>query len=105
MAEAIRTEFDKKMPGFATCPDALVHGAETRTSSPVRILRDRDTLQSPKIPRLFPAGEGAGHAGGIVSSAVDGLRIGDALLRLANEEAGESEGAEPANEESPGRGT
>ncbi len=58
---------------------ALLHGAETRTSSPVVILRDRETLESTSIGGLYPAGEGAGFAGGIVSAAVDGIRIGAAL--------------------------
>ena len=48
-------------------------GLESRTSSPVRILRDKDSLQHPQISMLFPCGEGAGYAGGITSSAIDGV--------------------------------
>jgi uncharacterized FAD-dependent dehydrogenase len=65
-------EFDKKIPGFVA--QGVLIGVETRTSSPVRMLRDPKTFQSDGIAGLFPAGEGAGYAGGIVSSAVDGLR-------------------------------
>ena len=59
--------------------DALILGFETRTSSPVRIPRDEETLQHPFLARLFPCGEGAGYAGGIVSAAMDGLKTADAL--------------------------
>src|SRR5262249_44954755 len=69
----------RQLPGFAD-GDAQLGGGETRSSSPVRILRDPASLQSPSHPGLFPAGEGAGHAGGIVSAAIDGLRIADAVL-------------------------
>ncbi len=68
--------FDRKLRGFAD-PQALLTGVETRSSSPVRILRGPD-MQSVGLPGLFPAGEGAGYAGGIVSSAVDGLRVAEA---------------------------
>ncbi len=70
--------FDRKMPGFAMAGAALT-GVETRTSSPVRILRGED-LQSTTHPGLFPCGEGAGYAGGIMSAAVDGLRVAEAVL-------------------------
>ncbi|HNR87923.1 MAG TPA: NAD(P)/FAD-dependent oxidoreductase [Spirochaetota bacterium] len=73
--------FDRRMRGFAGS-DAVLIGAETRTSSPVRILRD-DSFQSVSLAGLYPAGEGAGYAGGIVSSAVDGIRIADAIARQA----------------------
>lgn len=63
--------FGKKMRGFVT-DDATLIASETRTSSPVRILRDAETLESVVLQRLFPAGEGAGYSGGIVSSAMDG---------------------------------
>ncbi|MBI5217799.1 MAG: FAD-binding protein [Bacteroidia bacterium] len=63
--------FDKKMKGFLT-NEALALGVESRTSSPVRIPRDKDSLQHVQIIGLFPCGEGAGYAGGIVSSAIDG---------------------------------
>ena len=54
-------------------------GLESRTSSPVRITRDRESLESENTARLYPAGEGAGYAGGIVSAAVDGIRCIDAF--------------------------
>lgn len=61
-------------------PDATLIGVETRTSAPVRLLRDPQTLMSPSCEGLYPAGEGAGYAGGIVSAAIDGLRIADQLI-------------------------
>ncbi|HEY2747124.1 MAG TPA: hypothetical protein VGL86_21020 [Polyangia bacterium] len=70
--------FGRTMSGFAGA-DAQFVGVETRTSSPVRIVRD-DALVSPSHPGLYPAGEGAGYAGGIVSAAVDGMRVADAIL-------------------------
>ena len=70
--------FGKTSRGFLT-NDALMIGVETRTSSPVRILRDRDTLQHIRLRGLFPCGEGAGYAGGIVSAAIDGERCADML--------------------------
>ena len=70
--------FGRKLPGF-DAPDAVLTGVESRTSSPVRILRD-DALQSPDLPGLFPCGEGAGYAGGIISAAVDGVRVAQALM-------------------------
>lgn len=63
--------------------DALLIAAETRTSAPVRILRDEVTLESPSIAGLYPCGEGAGYAGGIVSAALDGLRVADRILDRA----------------------
>lgn len=66
--------FDKKMRGYIT-QDAVLVGVESRTSSPVRIPRDPETLESPAWRGFFPAGEGAGYAGGIVSAAVDGMRV------------------------------
>lgn len=70
--------FNSKMKGFAG-PEGVLIGAETRTSSPVRITRGSD-LQSTGLAGLYPAGEGSGYAGGIVSSAVDGIRIADAII-------------------------
>lgn len=67
-------EFGKKMRGYLT-NDALVVATESRTSSPVRIPRNTDTLQHPQVQGLYPCGEGAGYAGGIVSAAMDGERI------------------------------
>lgn len=72
--------FGKKMQGYYT-NEAVLVGVESRTSSPIRIPRDKDTLQHPEIEGLYPCGEGAGYAGGIVSAAIDGMncvsRIGD----------------------------
>jgi uncharacterized FAD-dependent dehydrogenase len=69
--------FDHKIKGFAM-PDAMLTGVETRSSSPVRILRD-DKYESVSLEGLYPAGEGAGYAGGIISSAVDGIRIAETI--------------------------
>jgi len=71
--------FERRMPGYLT-RDAILIGVETTTSSPVRILREEATLMSPGFDGLFPTGEGAGYAGGIVSSAIDGLRVAEAAL-------------------------
>ena len=68
--------FDRKLRGFAH-PGALLTGVETRSSSPVRILRGED-CQSP-VHGLYPCGEGAGYAGGITSAAVDGIRVAEAV--------------------------
>ncbi len=73
--------FEKRMKGFMT-EEAVLIGVETRTSSPLRILRG-DDMQSVSVSGLYPAGEGAGYAGGIVSSAVDGVRAADAILARA----------------------
>ena len=67
---------DRKLHGFA-CPDGVLTGVESRSSSPVRILRGED-FQSP-IRGLYPCGEGAGYAGGITSAAVDGIRVAEAI--------------------------
>jgi uncharacterized FAD-dependent dehydrogenase len=67
-------EFGKQMPGYFT-NEAIVVATESRTSSPVRIPRDNDTLIHPQVKNLYPCGEGAGYAGGIVSAAMDGERI------------------------------
>ena len=71
-------ELGKKLKGFDD-PAAVLTGPETRSSSPVRILRD-ESLQSPTLRGLYPCGEGAGYAGGITSAAVDGLRCAEAVL-------------------------
>lgn len=70
--------FGKRSHGFLT-NDAVLTAVETRTSSPVRILRDRETLQHVRVEGLFPCGEGAGYAGGIVSAGVDGERCAEAV--------------------------
>ena len=71
--------FDKQIKGFSLA-DAVMTGVETRTSSPIRIPRDA-TLQSPNTRGLYPAGEGAGYAGGILSAGVDGIRVAEAVAR------------------------
>ncbi|PFH09322.1 hypothetical protein BCF11_1717 [Collimonas sp. PA-H2] len=70
--------FDKQIRGFAM-NDAVLTGVETRTSSPIRIKRHDDSLQSLNTTGLFPAGEGAGYAGGIMSAAIDGIRVAEAV--------------------------
>ena len=67
------TIFDKKINGFAAC-DAVITAVETRTSAPLRIMRN-ETMQSISNPNIYPCGEGAGYAGGIMSSAVDGIKV------------------------------
>ncbi len=84
MREAL-VAFDRDIPGFAM-GDALLTGVETRTSAPLRIDRGEDG-QSPNTPGLFPAGEGAGYAGGILSAGVDGIRIAEAVGCAINGEA------------------
>ncbi|MCP9793898.1 NAD(P)/FAD-dependent oxidoreductase [Synechococcus lacustris] len=82
LIEAIREAlpaFAKQIPGF-DYGDALLTGVETRTSSPVRISRGVN-FQSVNTPGLFPAGEGAGYAGGILSAGIDGLRVGEAVAK------------------------
>lgn len=74
------TVFGSKSRGFVTNEATLI-GCETRTSSPVRIPRDKDTLQHISLPGLYPCGEGAGYAGGIVSAAIDGERCAEALAQ------------------------
>jgi uncharacterized FAD-dependent dehydrogenase len=99
LREAIR-KFDRSMPGFITpgikycimldawqsltmnlCAEALLHGVETRTSAPVQITRHPLSLESVSLSGLFPSGEGAGYAGGIVSAAVDGMKVGAAVAQ------------------------
>jgi uncharacterized protein len=78
--------FDRQLQGFAMA-DAVMTGVETRTSSPLRIGRDA-SLQSTNTGGLYPAGEGAGYAGGILSAAVDGIRVAEAVaLAMTGEEA------------------
>lgn len=72
--------FDRAIHGFAS-PDALLTGAETRTSAPVRILRDNETRLCLGTDNVYPAGEGAGYAGGITSAAVDGIKTAVAVMR------------------------
>lgn len=70
--------FDKNMRGFIT-REAQFHGVESRTSCPVRVTRDNETLQSVSHSGLYPSGEGAGYAGGITSAACDGIRVAEAI--------------------------
>ncbi len=72
------TTFGRRLRGFVT-NEALVAGVESRTSSPIRVPRDRDTLMHIQIAGLFPSGEGAGYAGGIISAALDGERVAQAV--------------------------
>jgi len=69
--------FERQIKGFSM-PDAVLTGVETRTSSPLRITRGRD-FQSLNTQGLYPAGEGAGYAGGIMSAGVDGIEVAEAL--------------------------
>src|SRR5258705_4079193 len=73
-------EFCRKMKGYLT-NDAVVIATESRTSSPVRIPRDRETLQHIQVENLYPCGEGAGYAGGIVSAAMDGERVAEQIAK------------------------
>jgi uncharacterized FAD-dependent dehydrogenase len=82
VAQALRAGLRRmgaRLPGFLFS-DAVLVAAETRTSAPVRLLRDPNTLQSPSLAGLFPCGEGAGYAGGIVSAALDGARVASRVL-------------------------
>ncbi|MFM7314871.1 MAG: NAD(P)/FAD-dependent oxidoreductase [Cyanobium sp.] len=81
VCEALREAlpaFERRIPGYAG-GDSLLTGVETRTSSPVRLLRDQATLESVNVQGLFPGGEGAGYAGGILSAAIDGIRLAEAV--------------------------
>jgi uncharacterized FAD-dependent dehydrogenase len=85
MREGLRL-FGRQIHGYVSS-EALLLGFETRTSSPVRIPRRDDTLEHPEVHGLYPCGEGAGYAGGIVSAAMDGLRIADAVAAVSNRQA------------------
>lgn len=76
-------DFDKSMKGYLT-NDAVVHAPETRTSSPVRIPRDRETYEHIRVKGLYPCGEGAGYAGGIISAAIDGEKVASAIVQLSS---------------------
>lgn len=71
-------DFGQKIKNFIS-NDAVIHGVESRTSSPVKIPRDRETLQHPQLRNLYPCGEGAGYAGGIMSAAIDGQKCAAAI--------------------------
>ena len=72
-------ELNKKLYGFAD-NDAILTGIETRSSSPVQITRDKETLNSTNVVGLYPCGEGAGYAGGIMTSAIDGIKCSLKIL-------------------------
>ena len=71
-------DFNKKIPGFSSNLGQII-GLESRTSSPVKIPRDKETLEHPEIKGLYPCGEGGGYAGGIMSAALDGIRCAEAI--------------------------
>ncbi|MEM1246908.1 MAG: NAD(P)/FAD-dependent oxidoreductase [Acidobacteriota bacterium] len=83
MREALPA-FDRKLKGYAR-EDAVLTGVESRTSAPIRIPRDAETLESSSVRGLFPAGEGAGYAGGILSAGIDGIRVAEAVARSLEE--------------------
>lgn len=85
IAEALRV-FDRKISGFIG-PDAVFTGIETRTSCPLRIVRGKD-FQSVSLQGLYPAGEGSGYAGGIMSSAIDGIKAAEMIIQAASVSAG-----------------
>ena len=72
------SKMGQRIKGFDD-PDAVLTAVEARSSSPVRLVRDPETLQSTKIRGIFPCGEGAGYAGGIMSSAIDGIKCANKL--------------------------
>lgn len=78
MKEAL-SGFDRKIKGFAM-DDAVLTGVETRSSAPIRIVRDEETLESTNTRNLYPCGEGAGYAGGIVTAAVDGIKCAEKII-------------------------
>ncbi|EEC44331.1 predicted protein, partial [Phaeodactylum tricornutum CCAP 1055/1] len=82
LRHAVMEQFERQMPGFVS-EEGLLHAVETRTSSPVRVSRNETTMQAVGIRGLYPAGEGAGFAGGIVSAAVDGLAVAEAILEAS----------------------
>ncbi|HWQ29831.1 MAG TPA: hypothetical protein VN549_02485 [Negativicutes bacterium] len=77
MREALR-DFDRKIKGFAGS-DAVLTGVETRTSAPIRIVR-KENMESEAVSNFYPAGEGAGYAGGIMSAAVDGIKVAESIM-------------------------
>ena len=81
--------FDRTIRGFVG-EDALMLAIEARTSSPVRIVRDSDTLCAKGLSGLYPCGEGAGYAGGITSAAVDGLKVYEEIIRKISNRCDES---------------
>lgn len=100
VADSIREalpQFDRRLHGFAS-PDAVMTGVEARSSSPVRVVRDKESLQAffadgTPCGGVFPCGEGAGYAGGIMSAAVDGLRVAEAVAELMLDGASRGNGS------------
>jgi hypothetical protein len=78
VAQGVRA-FDQTLPGFVS-QNPLLIAPETRTSSPVRILRNSESFESVSVQGVFPAGEGAGYAGGIISAAIDGWRVAEKIV-------------------------
>jgi uncharacterized FAD-dependent dehydrogenase len=78
LRDALRV-FNRQLRGYLT-EEAVLVGVESRTSSPVRVPRDAESLESPELAGLYPCGEGAGYAGGIVSAALDGMRVARAII-------------------------
>ncbi len=78
LRDALR-DYDRQLRGYLT-EEAVLVGVESRTSSPVRVPRDATTLCNPDLAGLYPAGEGAGYAGGIVSAAMDGIKVARAIV-------------------------
>jgi uncharacterized FAD-dependent dehydrogenase len=91
--------FGRQIRGFDR-DDAVLTGVETRTSSPIRITRDPLTMQSVNVQGLYPAGEGAGYAGGILSAGVDGIRVAEAVALSILQDAA---AAAPCSDPGPGR--
>ena len=79
-------EFEKKMKGFIH-PEAQLFGIESRTSCPLRVCRDDESLESTSHKGLYPAGEGAGYAGGITSAACDGVKIAEKIYAKISSQA------------------
>ena len=74
------SDFDRKIKGFSSAKGLLM-APETRTSAPVNIMRDKESLESTSHVGLYPCGEGAGHAGGITSAAVDGIKVAESIIK------------------------
>ena len=79
LRNALTEHFERQLPGFV-CEDGLLHAVETRTSSPLRVAREKETMEAIGCRKLYPVGEGAGFAGGIVSAAVDGMAVAESVL-------------------------
>jgi uncharacterized FAD-dependent dehydrogenase len=89
IAERLRQafkDFGNKMKGYLT-NDAVLHAPESRTSSPISIPRNPETLEHVEISGLYPCAEGAGYAGGIISAAIDGMKCVDAIVQKIKDEA------------------